>query len=188
MAAIATVIAFAIPITICCGAAIRSPLLRIAWCHLLPFSHTRPVSPYPCTSLPPRQTAGSSSSQILHTSIPSLPTPGERQQGQGRATDTALSHATPRTHPNIISYPACLRPRPRRSSHQTTSNIRVPVACSYILCTTLPPAPADVPAMCTDANRMEAMALVQPQPGPASMCSPCHMHEWTKPVVSSAYP
>jgi hypothetical protein len=103
MAAIATVIAFAIPITICCGAAIRSPLLRIAWCHLLPFSHTRPVSPYPCTSLPPRQTAGSSSSQILHTSIPSLPTPGERQQGRAMDTmDPILSHAASRTHPNIL--------------------------------------------------------------------------------------
>jgi hypothetical protein len=138
MAAIAALIASAIPITICCGAAIRSPLLRIAWCHLVPFSHTRPVLPYPCTSLPPRQTAGSSS-QILHISIPSPPpTSGERQQGHAMNTMVPyLTYHTPLHEPFRTSYSTCLKPRPGRPSHQTTSKTRVPVACSYILYTTL---------------------------------------------------
>jgi len=153
---------------------------------LLPFSHTRPVSPYPCTHLPPRQTSGSSS-QILHISIPSPPPSGERQQGHAMNTMVPyLSHAASRTLPNVLLASTqdqdarLTKPPPR-----PVSRWRAPTSSALYH---PPPAPADVPAMCTDANRMEAMALVQPPPGPASMCSLCHMHEWTKRVVSSAHP
>lgn len=141
--------------------AIRSPLLRIdvlvSPTAILPSLATPDCTTYIPASLSQqdgyRRRSSPPPSHLFH--LVSLYS-DERQQGQAMSS----LHMHSRTHSKIV-HTSCLASTP--PSHQETPPVPPPW---------LPLAsPVDVLAMCTDANRMEAMASCATPPDPASMCT-----------------